>query len=286
VACLHVVVVSFNARDLVLSCIRSLLECDQDVHLHISDNGSTDGTLESILADYVDHPGITLYENGENLGFAKASNVPLTHIRGDYVLFLNPDAKVQKTSLSMMLDFMAGNPDVGMAGPLIVNEDGTEQRGCRRRDPTPARACATFLPFKASNASVNMMHEKLPNVATEVDAISGAFMLVRRLALEEVGLMDEGYFLHCEDLDWCKRFRLKGWRVMFVPSVTITHFKGGSSLSRPIRVEWHKHKGMARYYHKFYRNQYSGAMMWLVNLAIWSRFFVLAPLLTIKKMTQ
>ena len=285
-ACLHVVIVSFNARDLVLSCIRSLLECDQEVHLHISDNASTDGTPEVILADYAGRPDITLYKNGENLGFARASNVPLAHLRGDYVLFLNPDAKVSRASLSTMLDFMSGNPDVGMAGPLIVNEDGTEQRGCRRREPTPARAFSTFFPFKASSVSVNMVNELNPGVPIEVDAISGAFMLVRRRALEEVGPMDEGYFLHCEDLDWCKRFRLKGWRVMFVPSVTISHFKGGSSLSRPVRVEWHKHKGMVRYYHKFYRNQYPGSLMWLVNLAIWGRFMVLAPLLVLKKWTK
>jgi len=126
---LHTVIVSFNARELVLRCINSLLECDQDVHLHISDNGSTDGTLEAIHGRYAACKNITLYKNNENLGFAKACNVPLSNISGDYVLFLNPDAQVSKTSLSEMLVFMEANLEVGMTGPMIVNEDGTEQRG-------------------------------------------------------------------------------------------------------------------------------------------------------------
>ena len=283
---LHTIIVSFNAKELVLRCIDALLDCDQDIHLHISDNGSTDGTLEAIHNKYTSHTNITLYENNKNLGFAKACNVPLSNVTGDYVLFLNPDAKVSKTSLSEMLAFMEGNLDVGMAGPLIVNEDGTEQRGCRRREPTPGRALATFSPFKTTSTSVNMLRERLPDSPIQVDAISGAFMFVRWQALEEVGLMDEGYFLHCEDLDWCKRFQLKGWKVMFVPGVKVFHFKGGSSRSRPVRVEWHKHKGMVRYYRKFYKNQYSGSVLWLVYGAVWARFFLLIPLLAFTRWTR
>jgi GT2 family glycosyltransferase len=283
---LHTIIVSFNAKELVLRCIDSLLDCDQDIHLHISDNGSTDGTLEAILNKYASHPNITLYKNNENLGFAKACNVPLSNVNGDYVLFLNPDAKVSKTSLSEILAFMEANLEVGMAGPLIVNEDGSEQRGCRRREPTPNRALATFSPFKTASTSVNMLRERVPDSPVQVDAISGAFMFVRWQALEEVGLMDEGYFLHCEDLDWCKRFQLKGWKVMFVPGVKVFHFKGGSSRSRPVRVEWHKHKGMARYYRKFYKDQYSGTVMWLVYGAVWVRFFLLIPLLAFTRWTR
>ena len=276
---LHTVIVSFNARELVLRCINSLLECDQDVHLHISDNGSTDGTLEAIDGRYAACENITLYKNNENLGFAKACNVPLSNTSGDYVLFLNPDAQVSKTSRSEMLVFMEANLEVGMTGPLIVNEDGTEQRGCRRREPTPARALATFSPFKGFGTSVNMLNESVPTIPVQVDAISGAFMLVRWRALEDVGFMDEGYFLHCEDLDWCKRFRLNDWQVVFVPDVKVTHFKGGSSRSRPIRVEWHKHKGMARYYRKFYKDQYSLPVLGLVYGAVWARFILLIPAL-------
>jgi GT2 family glycosyltransferase len=101
-------------------------------------------------------------------------------------------------------------------------------------------------------------------------------MLVRRTAIDQVGLFDEGYFMHCEDLDWCMRFRLAGWRVVFVPDAVVTHEKGVSSRSRPVFVEWHKHRGMARYYRKFFASRYPLILMPFVMLAIWARFGAVA----------
>jgi GT2 family glycosyltransferase len=118
--------------------------------------------------------------------------------------------------------------------------------------------------------------QPLPKEPLEVEAISGALMLVSRQAVNDVGLWDEEYFLHCEDLDWCERFRLKGWKILFVPDAPVTHYKGTCSRSRPIFVEWHKHKGMLRFYRKFFRNKYPAAVMWLVSLGVWLRFGVVA----------
>ncbi|MDQ6962506.1 MAG: glycosyltransferase family 2 protein, partial [Mariprofundaceae bacterium] len=130
-----------------------------------------------------------------------------------------------------------------------------------------------------------LMHEMpLPEKAIDIEAISGAFMLVKREALEDVGAMDEGYFLHCEDLDWCMRFRQKNWNILFVPDIEITHAKGVCSEGRPIRVEWHKHKGMVRFYRKFFRHQYPMVFMWLVVTAVWARFSIIATLETIKRL--
>jgi hypothetical protein len=109
-----------------------------------------------------------------------------------------------------------------------------------------------------------------------VEAILGAFMFVRLEALEEVGLLDEGYFLHCEDLDWCERFRRAGFDVLFVPEVTVVHDKGASSRGRPVRVLWHMHRGMVRYFRKFFRDQYPRPLLWLVVAGVWLRFAVLA----------
>jgi GT2 family glycosyltransferase len=106
----------------------------------------------------------------------------------------------------------------------------------------------------------------------EVEAISGACMLVHRRAMAAVGPWDEGYFLHCEDLDWCMRFRQKGYRIMFVPDARIMHALGVCGRARPIFVEWHKHKGMMRFYRKFFRHQYPGILMRLVALGVWMRF--------------
>jgi GT2 family glycosyltransferase len=99
---------------------------------------------------------------------------------------------------------------------------------------------------------------------------------VRREAIEDVGLWDEGYFLHCEDFDWCMRFRQKGWKILFAPDAPVMHHKGVCSRSRPIFVEWHKHKGMMRFYRKFFQRQYPGVLMWLVALGIWLRFAAVA----------
>lgn len=271
-----IVITSFNASELLEQCLQSLLVTDGIGEIHVSDNGSTDGTIALVKSLQTKHPTIVLHENGQNLGFAKACNLPLPALKAPYILFLNPDASVPPKAITGMLRFMEENPEAGMAGPLIVNADGTEQRGCRRNEPSPLRALAHFSLAKKN--SVNLTGSPLPDQAIEVDAISGAFMMVRQTALAEVGKMDEGYFLHCEDLDWCKRFHLAGWKVMFVPDITIKHVKGGSSSKRRVRVEWHKHRGMVRYYRKFYRDRYPAGLRLMVYASVWMRFVLFTPI--------
>jgi hypothetical protein len=101
-------------------------------------------------------------------------------------------------------------------------------------------------------------------------------MLVKREAMEDVGPWDEGYFLHCEDLDWCMRFRKKGWKILFAPDAKVIHHGGACSRSRPLFVEWHKHRGMIRFYRKFFRHQYPRSMWMLVAFGVWFRFVLVA----------
>jgi GT2 family glycosyltransferase len=181
---------------------------------------------------------------------------------------------------------MQALPRAGIAGGLILNPDGTEQAGCRREAPTPAKAFVRAFCLGGVARRLGLeggagrdfvrRGDPLPRDPVAVDAISGAFMLVRRRALATVGPLDEGYFLHCEDLDWCERFRRAGWKVLFVPDVTIVHEKGGSSRGRPVRVLWHMHRGMIRFYRKFLRDTYPLPLMWLVFVGIWLRFGALA----------
>jgi len=123
----------------------------------------------------------------------------------------------------------------------------------------------------------------LPRAPEPVEAISGAFMFARREALETVGLMDDNYFLHCEDLDWCMRFRQAGWKILFVPQVRVMHWKGLSTKANPMRCEYHKHCGMVRFYRKFFRHQYPGALMILVVMAVWLRFFAKIGWMMVRK---
>jgi GT2 family glycosyltransferase len=170
-----------------------------------------------------------------------------------------------------------------MVGGFLVNPDGSEQAGGRRAIPTPWRsfvAAFGLTPFAQRWSQwfedFNLHRQPLPTGPIEVEAISGACMLVRRAAIADVGEWDEGYFLHCEDLDWCLRFRRKGWKILFVPAARVDHAHGACSRSRPIFVEWHKHRGMIRFYRKFYREDYPWWLTGLVIVGVWSRFVLVA----------
>lgn len=276
-----VLIVNFNGGALLCESVRAVLASSIPVEVLVSDNGSTDGSLQLLYHLMGRDPRVRVIENGANLGFARANNVCLPHAVAQHVLFLNSDCIIEPDTLRRMYQTMEAYPDVGMAGCLIRNPDGTEQAGCRRAVPTPWRASMRVLhlnrlfPNDPHFHSFVLTNDLLPVHPVSIDAISGAFMFVRREALEQVGPLDEGYFLHCEDLDWCMRFRETGWKIMFVPDVAVVHFKGQSSKAQPIRVLWYKHKGMIRFYKKFFRQQYSLAMMLLVTTAVWTRFSVL-----------
>ena len=239
--------------------------------------------LITLVLSVINNERLKIIRNTTNIGFAKACNMAACDVSGQYLLYLNPDCILEKNAISELLATLKGNSAAGMAGGLLLNPDGTEQAGGRRGVPTPWRSFVrAFGLSRLGNRypklfSDFLLHtEPAPEVPIEVEAISGACMMVRREALEDVGPLDEGYFMHCEDLDWCMRFRQKGWKILFVPTAKIVHYRGACGKSRPIFVEWHKHKGMMRFYRKFFRHQYPGFLMWLVGFGVWLRFSVIA----------
>jgi len=286
-----VVIVNFNGGELLTECVRAALASGVPVEVFVSDNGSTDGSI-FFLEQTIEDKRLHIVKNNTNLGFAAANNRVIPVTTGEYLLILNPDCLIQPDTLGVMLMQLELHPEAGMAGCLIRNLDGSEQAGCRRRVPTPWRTLVRVLcldrlfPNYPKFESMVMHQRVLPEGTVCKEALSGAFMLTRRTAMEEVGLMDEGYFLHCEDLDWCMRFRQKGWHILFVPDVEVVHAKGVCSGARPVRVEWHKHKGMLRFYRKFFRHQYPFLLMWLVIAAVWLRFSVIAVVYTTKRMIR
>ena len=276
-----VVVVNYNGGELVLDAVRAVLSSTVGVEVHVVDNASNDGSPQQLRNLFADRVNFHLIENRDNLGFARANNQALRRISSDYALLLNPDCLVQPDTIEQMLQILADRPGVGMAGCLVRNPDGTEQLGCRRDLPTPWSSLVRvlnldkLLPPKPGSDAIGA-ERPLPAEPVEVQAISGSFMLVRRAALQNVGLMDEGYFLHCEDLDWCAAFRERGWKILFVPSVDVVHYKGTCSNGHQVRVLWYKHKGMARFYRKFLKRYYPFVLSWLVYLGIWARFSALS----------
>jgi GT2 family glycosyltransferase len=277
-----VIIVNFNGGLLLSTAVRSVLSSTVPVKVFISDNGSTDGSLLSLRGLVGINTRLQIIENRRNLGFACACNIVLKQIGSEYVLLLNPDAIIMSDTLARMMETLAAYPEVGMAGCLLRNPDGTEQAGCRRSVPTPWRTLVRvfhldkLFPNHLRFRNFVLTQQPLPERPVFLEAISGAFMLVRRKALEDVGLLDEKYFLHCEDLDWCMRFRRTGWKILFVPNVEVVHYSGTCSKNRSFFVLWHKHKGMIRFYRKFFRHQYPWPLMLLVMVVVWMRFILLA----------
>lgn len=269
------IIVNYNAGHLLRECIDSLLNCPLEIEIIVVDNASVDNSLSTIEG----LSSVKIIRNSSNTGFATACNQGISNASADYLLFLNPDCSFTPGTLIELLKHLPMKENIGMVGGLLVNPDGTEQAGGRRAVPTPWRSFVRAFGLNRFAGrwpklffDFDLHKQPLPEWPIEVEAISGACMLVKQKAIKDVGLWDEGYFLHCEDLDWCMRFRQKGWKILFIPSAKITHALGACGRSRPIFVEWHKHKGMMRFYRKFFRHQYPGVLMFLVNLGVWFRF--------------
>lgn len=282
-----VVIVNYNAGKLLVDCVSSVFAAGA-ARAIVVDNNSTDGSLEQ-LELVIGHERLSVIRNGRNLGFAAACNVGARASSASRILFLNPDSVLATDALDRLVDVLESSETIGMVGGLLCNPDGTEQPGGRRVFPTPKRAfmrafglsrLARFFPDFFSDFL--LYKEPLPAEPVVVEAISGACMLVKREAIDDVGLWDEGYFLHCEDLDWCMQFRQKGWKVMFVPDAKVTHIWDACSRSRPIFVEWHKHHGMLRFYRKFFHHQYPGPLWWLVITGVSLRFVLVASYYSVR----
>lgn len=281
-------IVNYNAGALLIDCVRAALA--QAEQVIVVDNDSSDSSMDMLAAQFAAEPQLVMLYTGKNLGFAAGCNLGLGIATHAHLLFLNPDCILGAGSLQHMVVVLDSDPSVGMVGGLLTNLDGSEQGGGRRAVPTPWRSFVRAFGLQRFADrwpklfyDFHLHKQPLPDGPIEVEAISGACMLVRREAVTDVGPWDEGYFLHCEDLDWCMRFRQKDWKILFVPGARIFHALGACSRSRRVFVEWHKHKGMVRFYRKFFRHQYPGALMWLVTLGVWLRFVLAAVYLTMRR---
>lgn len=281
------IIVNYNAGAGLVNCIQAVI--DQVFEVILVDNASRDNSIELVEMHFADDTRLRIIRNANNLGFASACNTGAKAAQQPYWFFLNPDCICADDSVAELYRALTRNPKVGMVGGLLLNPDGSEQAGGRRLTPTPGRTLVRAFGLQRFAkhwpdllVDFNLHQQPLPAKPVTVEAISGACMLVKPEAIVTVGLWDDHYFLHCEDLDWCVRFVRAGWNILFVPSATFIHEQGTCSKSRPLFVEWHKHKGMTRFYRKFFRESYSLPSLWLVIVAIWVRFGFLTLSLTIK----
>ena len=229
---LGVVIVSWNVRDLLRRCLASLFAGagSLDLDVVVIDNASTDGSASMVRAEF---PQVRLVPNDRNLGFTAANNQGLALARGRHLLLLNPDAEVTGDALPVMVDYLDSHPSAGAAGPRLRYPDGSLQPS-RRRFPTFATALVESTVIQEWSPDNRILrHYYLADVDDDVvqpvDWLVGACLLVRRTTVEQVGGLDEGFFMYFEELDWCRRIKAAGWDVVYLPTATVVHHEGRSS---------------------------------------------------------
>jgi len=222
---LSISIVNFNSGEYLEKCLSSLSKTGGSINLEIwvVDNNSSDNSLELAKEKF---PDVNYIDNNQNLGFGRAHNIALRKIKSEFVLILNPDTEVESGVISSMLNFIEGSPGVGAATCKVLLGNGKLDLASHRGFPTPF---ASFLYYFLKNGSLYHLSNAPMDKIHEVDAISGSFFLTRKSVLEKVGYFDEDYFMYAEDIDLCFRIKEVGFKVMFVPEVSIIHHKGVSS---------------------------------------------------------
>ena len=267
---LEVVIVSHGAEGLLRRCLRSLEEHPPRVPMRVTvvDSGSADGTPDMVAREF---PSMRLIRRG-NIGFSAANNLVLRESDAAAILLLNPDTEVYAGTLDVSLARLYSDERIGMVGCKLVTESGELDHACKRSFPTPLSALAHFTGVgRDDGAGESLSQYRATHLGDddpgEVDAVNGAFMLCRSEAVREVGLLDEGYWLYMEDLDWCRRFWQAGWKVFYEPAGVALHVKGGSSGKRRApKQEIAFHRGMGRFYRRFDAAEHNP----LVNSAVYA----------------
>lgn len=284
-----VVVVTANSGEGVGESVGRALASASPVEVLVVDNASQDGSVERLASRFAQTPALRILRNERNLGFGTACNRGAAAAKGDTILLLNPDCAIDADTIARLRAVLAADPSIGLLGVLQIDAEGHVDPASRRHDPLLGRAFATasglsrFAARWPALAGVEMPMDRDGPVVEQVDAVSGALMLLPRVVFDRVGGFDEGYFLHCEDLDLCRRVRDAGYRVVCVNDVRVVHGKGGSSRRRPVFVAWHKRRGMWRWFTKFDPAARSPLLRALVWCGIWTAFAGSVPLLLLRR---
>ena len=265
---LSIVIVSYNTRELLRSCLNSIYASQGDFGYEVSvvDNCSHDNSATMVRDEF---PQVRLIVSETNNGYAWANNQGLRHSTGRYVLLLNPDTLLPPDALQGMLDFMDSHPQAGATGPQLVREDGSLDLACRRSFPSPEVSVyrmvglSKLFPKNRRFARYNLTFLS-PDEVTEVDSVVGAFMMVRREAMEQVGLLDENFFLYGEDLDWAYRIKQAGWKIYYNPQVTVLHYKREATKQNRLKARYEFYRSMYLFHQKHYARNIPFWLNWLI----------------------
>lgn len=278
---LGIVIVSYRTRDLLRDCLRSVYASEGSFTFDVCvvDNASPDGSADMVATEF---PQATLIINQENVGYPAANNQglrafgfgPSEDVKPEtstprFALLLNSDTEVPPDALVTMLDFMEEHREAGVAGPKLVRPDGTLDLACRRSFPTPEISfyrmvgLSRLFPGSRRFGQYNLTYLD-PDQLAEVDSVVGAFMLLRAEAIQDVGLMDETFFMYGEDLDWAYRIKDAGWKIYYNPAVTVLHVKKASTRQNP-RAQVEFYRAMDIFYRKHFAEQ---TPWWLHSLIV------------------
>lgn len=286
---ISIIIVSWNTRELLAKCLKSVFTYQQevatrqagpssaerplDMEIFVVDNASIDGTVEMVHQGF---PQVCLIENPQNVGFARANNQAIRRSRGRYILLLNSDAELHPGALQEMLEFMEDRPQVGACGPQLLNPDGTHQISCQPM-LTPWREFwrLTFLEQFKRRASYNFSQGDRQS-PREVEVLKGACLLLRRAALDQVGLLDERYFMYTEEVDLCYRLRHAGWQLYWLPQARVTHYGEGSTRQVAEAMYLQLYRSKIQFYRKVGGQRQARLFKLLVTVAYLPRWLAAA----------
>ena len=283
---LSICIVNWQTRELLRACLRALAgrPADPATEIIVADNASADGSAEMVASEF---PQIPLLRNDTNLGYARATNQALSKARGDLVLLLNPDTEVRAGALEAICRFMDSHPDAAAAGCRLLNPDGTVQRSCRSF-PTPRALLLDVIGlwrmFPASRVLGRYRMTWFDHARVmEVDQPMASALCLRRVAVEQVGPLDEQFPIFWNDVDLCYRLRAAGWRIYFCPDAEGVHHLGASTRQARARVILDSHRGLIRFYRKHYRRHIAWPVYAFVVAAVW---LALWPRLAMVRMSE
>ncbi len=265
------IIVSYQSASTLEGCLARLRAAEGVAEIRVVDNGSTDATLEIVQRHASADPRVRFIANPDNPGFAAANNQGVADSHSPWLAFINPDLLVERDTLAQLCQRAAAIGDC-LLGVEQVDEQGQPDAAVRRRDPdfgamlrSPGQGARLAIPADPGQA------------LQPVPALSGALLLMPRALFDRIGGWDAGYRLHAEDLDLCRRVRQAGGQVAIANDLQVVHVRGVSSRSRPFFVEWHKHRGLWRYFRKFEAGQRSLPVQGAVWAAIWAHALVQVP---------
>ncbi|WP_259473243.1 glycosyltransferase family 2 protein [Clostridium estertheticum] len=269
---ISIIIVNYNTKQLLADTIQSVIDTVGQItyEIIVVDNASSDGSIEMIKKQY---PKVNLIENKDNLGFPKANNIGIKQAGGRYVLLLNSDTKVLDNCIQKCLEYMDGNIEAGAIGCKLLLTSGKLDHACKRGFPTPEASLYYILKlhklFPHSKKFGEYTLNYLPiDEINEVDALTGAFMMVRKKVIDKAGLLDETFFMYGEDLDWCFRIKEAGYKVIYYPEAVTIHYKGGSSKRKRYKTIYEFHRAMYIFYNKHYRDKYNFIITGIVFVSI------------------